>query len=304
MLVRALFLFLSRRRRLRRWVETSPWARRLTSRFIAGLELEDAIAVCRRLNQMGYLVTLDCLGEGVTSEEEALAARDAYLRALESIERLGLNSSVSLKLSQFGMDFSESLCYQHVEAVVKRAAEAKTSVEVDMESLPYVDRTLALVVRMHERYGNVRGVIQAYLRRSERDLEMLCEKGIPVRLCKGAYREPASVAYQRRREIRENFLRLARTLLERGVYPGFATHDELLIGRIIEYARAEGIPSDQYEFQMLYGVRRDLERNFLANGFRLRLYVPYGKAWFPYFMRRLGEHPSNLLLLLRNLYRR
>jgi len=304
MLVRTLFLFLSRRPRLRRWVETSPWARRLTSRFVAGLELEDAIAVCRRLNQMGYLVTLDCLGENVTSETEVRAARDAYLRALDRIEELGLVSTVSLKLSQFGLDVSESLCRRHVEAVVRRAATAGTFVEVDMESLPYVDRTLALVVGMHEKYQNVRGVIQAYLRRSRRDLEMLCDRGIPVRLCKGAYREPAAVAWQSRRQIRESFLELARILLDRGVYPGFATHDEFLIRHIVHYARQQGIPSDRYEFQMLYGVRRDLERRFLADGRRLRLYVPYGTAWFPYFMRRLGEHPSNLLLLLRNLYRR
>ncbi|MGB9605157.1 MAG: proline dehydrogenase family protein [Bryobacteraceae bacterium] len=303
MLVRALFLFLSRRRRLRRWVETSALARRLTSRFVAGQELEDAIAVCRRLNDAGYLVTLDCLGEGVTSAAEVVAARDAYLAALEGIQRLGLNATVSLKLSQFGMDFSESLCREHVEAVVARAAAMSTSVEVDMEALPYVDRTLALVVHMHERYGNVRGVIQAYLRRSQADLEMLCERGISVRLCKGAYREPARVAFTRRWQIRQNFLVLARILLDRGVYPGFATHDEFLIERILAYAREQGIPSERYEFQMLYGVRRDLERRFLSEGLRLRLYVPYGRAWFPYFMRRLGEHPSNLLLLLRNIFR-
>ncbi|MGC8791859.1 MAG: proline dehydrogenase family protein [Bryobacteraceae bacterium] len=284
-------------------METSALARRLTSRFVAGQELEDAIAVCRRLNDAGYLVTLDCLGEGVTSAAEVVAARDAYLAALEGIQRLGLNATVSLKLSQFGMDFSESLCREHVEAVVARAAAVSTSVEVDMEALPYVDRTLALVVHMHERYGNVRGVIQAYLRRSQADLEMLCERGIPVRLCKGAYREPARVAFTRRWQIRQNFLVLARILLDRGVYPGFATHDEFLIERILAYAREQGIPSERYEFQMLYGVRRDLERRFLSEGLRLRLYVPYGRAWFPYFMRRLGEHPSNLLLLLRNIFR-
>lgn len=303
MIVRSTLLFLSRRRKLRRWAESSALGRRLTGRFVAGLRLEDAIAVCRRLNRQGLLVTLDCLGENVTSAAEVEAARDAYLAALESIERLGLQATVSLKLSQFGLDFSEPLCYESVEAVVRRAGTVPTSVEVDMESLGYVDRTLALVVRMHEAYGNVRGVIQAYLRRSRGDLEMLCERGIPVRLCKGAYREPASVAYQTRAQIRENFLVLARLLLDRGVYPGFATHDEFLIRRIREYAREAGVPATGYEFQMLYGVRRDLERKFVEEGLRLRLYVPYGEAWYPYFMRRLAEHPSNLLLLLRNLFR-
>ncbi len=304
MLLRTALLFLSRNRTLRRWVETSALARRLTGRFIAGLHLEDAIAVCRRLNGVGLLVTLDCLGEEVTSVAEVEAASKAYHALLDSIERLGLRSTVSLKLSQFGLGFSERLCYDSVESVVRRAASVPTSVEVDMESLGYVDRTLALVVRMHEAHGNVRGVIQAYLKRSYDDLAMLCERGIPVRLCKGAYREPASVAYQTRAEIRGNFLRLARILLDRGVYPGFATHDEFLIRRIREYAREAGIPASRYEFQMLYGVRRDLERSFLEDGLRLRLYVPYGEAWYPYFMRRLAEHPANLLLLLKNLFRR
>lgn len=303
MLLRTVLLFLSQQRRLRRWVETSPLARRLTERFVAGLRLEDAIAVCRKLNGQGLLVTLDCLGENVTSTAEVEAARNSYLAALESIERLGLQATVSLKLSQFGLDFSETLCYESVEVVVRRAAAVPTSVEVDMESMPYVDRTLALVVRMHEGHGNVRGVIQAYLRRSRDDLEMLCERGIPVRLCKGAYREPASVAYQSRAEIRENYLALARVLLERGVYPGFATHDEYLIQRIRQCAREAGVPAKAYEFQMLYGVRRDLERKFVEDGLRLRLYVPYGEAWYPYFMRRLAEHPANLVLLLRNLFR-
>lgn len=275
----------------------------MTGRFIAGLRLEDAIAVCRRLNGMGVLVTLDCLGENVTSAAEVEAAREAYLAALGSIEQLGLRSTVSLKLSQFGLNFSEKLCYKSVESVVRRAAAVPTSVEVDMESLEYVDRTLALVVRMHEAHGHVRGVIQAYLRRSRDDLERLCERGIPVRLCKGAYREPAAVAYQSRMEIRENFLALARILLDRGVYPGFATHDEFLLQRIRESAREAGVPSAAYEFQMLYGVRRDLERQFVEDGLRLRLYVPYGEAWYPYFMRRLAEHPANLLLILRNLFR-
>ncbi|MCS7315613.1 MAG: proline dehydrogenase family protein [Bryobacterales bacterium] len=303
MLARTVLLFLSRRRRLRRWVETSALARRLTSRFVAGLKLDDALAVCRRLNELGLLVTLDCLGENVTSAAEVEAARNAYLAALDSIEELGLRATVSLKLSQFGLDFSEELCYRCVEEVVRRAAAVPTSVEVDMESLEYVDRTLALVVRMHQAHGNVRGVIQAYLRRSRDDLEMLCERGIPVRLCKGAYREPASVAYQTRAEIRASFLSLADLLLDRGVYPGFATHDEFLIGRIRQHAREAGVPATGYEFQMLYGVRRDLERKFLEDGLRLRLYVPYGEAWYPYFMRRLAEHPANLVLLLRNLFR-
>lgn len=301
MLLRSTLLWLSRRHWLRSWVENSPLARRLTSRFIAGRELEDAIAVCRRLNAMGILATLDHLGEHVRSEAEVVASQQAYLRALDGIRQMGLAATVSVKLSQFGMDLSESLCERSVTAVAEQAARVGTSVEVDMESLDYVDRTLRLVVRLHERFGNVRGVIQAYLRRSQADLERLCERGIPVRLCKGAYSEPPAVAYPTRRQVRENYLRLMRILLDRGVDPGFATHDELILEEIRRYARQQGIPSQRYEFQMLYGIRRDLERQLVAEGYRLRLYVPYGDAWFPYFMRRLAERPANLLFLLRNL---
>jgi len=303
MLIRRTLLWLSNRRALRRWVETSPVARRVTSRFIAGLQLQDALEVCRRLNAQGVLVTLDHLGEHVVSAEQVHASRQAYLEALGQIYELGLNSTVSVKLSQFGLDVSESLCYENVEAVVREAARVGTSVEIDMESLAYVDRTLALVRRLHARYGHVRGVIQAYLRRSREDLQLLCEAGVPVRLCKGAYSEPPSAAFTSRRQIRQNFLRLAEILLARGVYPGFATHDQWLIMEILRRARERGLAPDSYEFQMLYGIRRELGRRLVADGCRVRLYVPYGDAWYPYFMRRLGEHPSNLLLLLVNLVR-
>lgn len=303
MIMRRLLLFLSGHQRLRRWVETSPAARRVTARFIAGQRLEDAVSVCQRLNAAGMLVTLDHLGEHVTSAAEAAASREAYLQALERICMLGLRASISIKLSQFGLDISEALCNQEVEAVVRQAAHLGISVEVDMESREYVDRTLRLVLRMHQRYANVRGVIQAYLRRSLRDLEMLCEHGVPVRLCKGAYSEPASVAYTGRRQIRQNFLALMRLLMDRGVNPGFATHDELIVNEILRYARLKKIACDGYEFQMLYGIRRDLQSRLLAAGCRLRIYVPYGEAWYPYFMRRMAEHPQNFWLVLGALLR-
>ncbi len=303
MILRHVLLWLSRRPALRHWVESSPVSRRLTSRFIAGQRLEGAIAVSRRLNRMGLLVTLDYLGEQVGSRDLARASRDTYLEVLGEIQRLRLDATVSVKLSQFGLDISEALCHEHLEAVVSEAARLATSVEVDMESYDYVDRTLHLVVRMHEKHGNLRGVIQAYLRRSEGDLEMLCQRGIPVRLCKGAYSEPPARAFPRKSEVNWNFLRLARILLDRGIYPGFATHDERILAEIRRYAHQQGIPSDRYEFQMLYGIRRDLERRFLEDGYRLRLYVPFGEAWYPYFMRRLAERPANLLFLLKNLVR-
>lgn len=249
------------------------------------------------------MITLDRLGENVSSLEEAEASRDGYIGALRRITDLGLEGSVSIKLTQFGLDLSEEACGNNAGRLVEEARKLGKVVEIDMESSDYVDRTLRLVLGLHESFGNVRSVIQAYLHRSEKDVERLCDLGVPVRLCKGAYREPASVAFRRKREVDRNYLRLMKILLERGKYPALATHDEGLIGEAQRFAAASGIGKERFEFQMLYGIRRDLERRFVEDGHRLRLYVPYGQAWYPYFMRRLAERPANLLFLMRNLVR-
>jgi len=301
MILRSLLLFLSEQKQFRRWVETSRLARPLTSRFIAGHTLEEALAVCARLDQDGALTSLDRLGESVTSPGEVEASRDGYLEAVAWTTALGLPVSFSVKLTLFGLDLSEEICRRNVAPVVQAAKQHGKVVEVDMESSAHVDRTLRLVVDLHEKYGNVRGVIQAYLYRSAEDLAMLCERRIPVRLCKGAYLEAATIAYPSKRAVRENYARLMKILLERGVYPGFATHDEKLIGLAKRLAHERGIGPEGFEFQMLHGIRRDLEKQFLAEGYRLRLYVPYGEHWYPYFMRRLAERPANLRFLLRNL---
>ena len=301
MILRSLLLFLSEQKQFRRWVETSRLARPLTSRFIAGHTLEEALAVCARLDQDGALTSLDRLGESVTSPGEVEASRDGYLEAVAWTTALGLPVSFSVKLTLFGLDLSEEICRRNVAPVVQAAKQHGKVVEVDMESSAHVDRTLRLVVDLHEKYGNVRGVIQAYLYRSAEDLAMLCERRIPVRLCKGAYLEAATIAYPSKRAVRENYARLMKILLERGVYPGFATHDEKLIGLAKRLAHERGIGPEGFEFQMLHGIRRDLEKQFLAEGCRLRLYVPYGEHWYPYFMRRLAERPANLRFLLRNL---
>jgi proline dehydrogenase len=301
MILRSLLLFLSDQKQLRRWVETSPLARPLTSRFIAGHTLDEAVAVCTRLHQEGVLATLDHLGEGVASPGEAEASRDGYLEALERVASLGLPASLSIKLTHFGLDVSEEACRRNVEQLVREAKRLGKVIEVDMESSAHVDRTLRLVMELHQAYGNVRGVIQAYLYRSDQDAVMLCERRIPIRLCKGAYREPASIAYPSKRAVNASYARLLETLLERGVCPAFATHDEKLIHLAKRLARQRGIPPEGFEFQMLYGIRRDLEKRLAAEGYRLRLYVPYGEHWYPYFMRRLAERPANLLFLLRNL---
>lgn len=304
MLLRGALLFLSRRKSLRAWVETSRFARKLTRRFVAGETLEEGLAVCARLNQEGILATLDHLGENVTSIEEGARTRDAYLAALDAIAERRLQSTVSIKLTHFGLDFSEAICRRYVEAVVARAKAAGNAVEIDMESAGYVDRTLALVADAHNDAGCVRAVIQAYLRRSEKDVRDLCRRRTPVRLCKGAYKEPPQIAFPSKRDVDANYVRLAGILLDEGVKPAFATHDERIIAEVIRRIRDRGMAPEGFEFQMLYGIRKSLQRELVREGFRVRLYVPYGVAWYPYFMRRLAERPANLLFLLRNVFRR
>ncbi len=303
MILRSSLLFLSRRKALRHWMETSALVRPLTARFVAGQTLEEALGVCGRLQRDGIMITLDRLGENVTSLEEAEASRDGYIEALRRITDLGLEGSVSIKLTQFGLDLSEEACLSNAGRLAQEARKLGKVVEIDMESSDYVDRTLRVVAEMHKSSGNVRSVIQAYLHRSGEDVERLCSLEVPVRLCKGAYREPASVAFHRKSDVDRNYVRLMKILLERGNYPALATHDQRIIGEAQRFAAASGIGKDRFEFQMLYGIRRDLERRFVAEGYRLRLYVPYGQAWYPYFMRRLAERPANLLFLMRNLVR-
>jgi len=284
-------------------MENSPITARLTQRFVAGSSLEDALAVCRKLNEERIMVTLDHLGESVRSSSGAEAYRDAYVEALRRVEELGLAATISVKLTQLGLEISEALCRQNVEPLVQLARRTGNRVEIDMEASPLVDRTLAIVEEMHLKYGCVRGVIQAYLRRSEGDLLRLCELGAPVRLCKGAYKEPSEMAFPRKRDVNRNYVRLARALLEKGREPALATHDPKMIAAALDYARQLKLPAESFEFQMLYGIRRDLQSALVRQGFRLRLYVPYGNAWYPYFMRRLAERPANLLFLLRHLFR-
>jgi proline dehydrogenase len=304
LVVRPVFLFLSRLTWLRSWLETSSTARRLASRFVAGETLEDALVVGRRLKAEGIALTLDRLGESVTSLDEAAAARDEYLRALETIEQSGTEPNVSLKLTQFGLDLSGDACRANVERLVRRAAQIDGFVRIDMESSGYVDRTLSLVTDLYARHRAVGTVIQAYLYRAQADVENLCDIGIRVRLCKGAYLESASVAFPRKADVDRNYVTLMKILLERGNYPAIATHDERMIAETKAFAAARNVPRESFEFQMLYGIRRDLQRRLVAEGYRLRLYVPFGKAWYPYYMRRLAERPANVLFILRNLFRR
>ena len=303
MLTRDFFLFLSRQASIRKWVETSDSLKNVTRRFVAGETLEEELAVCAALQQEGIFSSLDHLGESVTSAQEAEASRDAYLNALDQIAGRGLPSTISLKLTQMGLDFSEDACLENVRTLVQRAKPAATRIEIDMESTAYTDRTLKVVEQLADECGCIRAVIQAYLFRSEADVERMNLLGIPVRLCKGAYHEPHSAAFADKREVDRNYLKLMKTLLDRGTYPAIATHDEDIQNEAQRYRRERGFGADKFEFQMLYGVRRDLQRRLVSEGYRVRVYVPYGTAWYPYFMRRLAERPANAMFLLRNYFK-
>jgi proline dehydrogenase len=302
--LRGTILYLSRHKSLRRWVETSPLARRVSSRFIAGKSLEDALAACRKLRREGVSATLDYLGENVTSLDEAAACRDVCLRILHAMEEAGLEPNVSLKLTQFGLELSEAACEENVGALVKTAAAIGGFVRIDMESSQFTDRTLGMVTRLHAQSGACGTVVQAYLRRSAEDIRHMEREGIRVRLCKGAYLERPEVALPKKSEVDRNYLELARSLLTNGEYPAIATHDWHIIQAVEEFAASQGIARDRFEFQMLYGIRRDEQRRLVKQGYRLRVYVPFGEAWYPYFMRRLAERPANLLFFARQLVSR
>jgi proline dehydrogenase len=303
-MLRSTLLLLSGQTWLRHWMETSSASRRFTSRFIAGRTLEEALRVASHLAADGILSSLDFLGENVTSIDEAAASRDSYLKALDGIAGGHLPATVSIKLTQFGLNLSEQICLNNVATLVERAKRLGTRVEIDMESAGYADRTLAVVSEIHHRFGgHVRAVVQAYLHRSEQDVVCLSEQRIPVRLCKGAYRETAEVAFQQKNEVDRNYLLLMKMLLETGEYPAIASHDEAILNECLSYVREKQIAPERFEFQMLYGIRRDLQRKLTQGGFRLRSYVPYGDAWYPYFMRRLAERPANLLFVAKNVLR-
>jgi proline dehydrogenase len=300
-MMRAVFLYLSRRPALRKWMEAWPPSHKVTRRFVAGDTLEEALAVCERLQAEDVFSTLDHLGENVRTIEEASASCDAYVSALEQIGSRKLSSTIAIKLTQFGLDLSSAACLENVRRLEAKAKTAGSRVEIDMESSAYTERTLAMAIQAGSECGCVRVCVQAYLHRSAGDVERLNAAAVPVRLVKGAYREPPSAAFPRKQDVDANYIALVKVLLDHGVYPAIATHDEKIIQEALEYVQGRGIRKDSFEFQMLYGIRRDLQRKLIEQGFRLRLYVPYGTEWYPYFMRRLAERPANLWFVLKNL---
>ena len=308
-LMRDLFLALSHSQRLRAMTLQFGPVRKMARRFVAGETLDEAVAAVQALNRQGLLATLDYLGENVTGETEARDATNEILDLLEAIESNGIQSGVSIKLTQLGLDLHPVLAIDNLQRIAARAAEAGRFVRIDMESFDYVQPTLDLFEGLWDRYRNVGVVIQSYLYRSADDVARLVRLGASVRLVKGAYDEPPDVAYPDKAGTDANFVRLMEQLFDdqaraNGVFPAIATHDTQLIDWAVDHTRRQGISQDRFEFQMLYGIRTGLQRQLAADGYRVRAYVPYGGQWYPYFMRRLAERPANVLFLMRNLLRR
>ena len=305
-LTRSFFLSLSRSDRLRDTATRLGPVRKMVRRFIAGETLDEAISAVQVLNRQGLLATLDHLGENVTGETEARDATSGVLDLLEAIESSGIQSGVSVKLTQLGMELNPALAAENLERILTRAAEAQRFVRIDMEGFEYVQQTLDLFEVLWARHRNVGVVIQSYLHRSAGDVARLVQLGAPVRLVKGAYDEPPDVAFADKADTDASYLQLVKQLLGQeaqanGVFPAIATHDTRLIDETKEHVRRQGIAPDRFEFQMLYGIRPGLQQALAAEGYRVRAYVPYGRQWYPYFMRRLAERPANVTFLLRNL---
>jgi proline dehydrogenase len=307
-MLRTFFVRLSENSSLRHFAERSSLGRRLSDRFVAGTEIADAVRATQAVNRAGMSVSIDNLGENVTNPEEARNSAQLYVQILDAITSNQLNANISLKLTHMGLDVDEKLARDIVTGLVAKAASMNPPgfVRVDMEGSPYTQRTLDFVHELHRMPGNANSVgtvIQAYLKRSESDIEKLLAERIRIRLCKGAYKEAADIAFPAKSDVDANYVKLMKTLMKSGIYHGLATHDENIIRQAEAFAIKEKLSPDSFEFQMLYGIRRDLQQALVRRGWRMRVYIPFGTEWYPYFMRRLGERPANVFFIARNLLR-
>jgi proline dehydrogenase len=303
---KAFFYALSRSALLKRVASHYGLAtsRSFASRFIAGETIEHAIETARTLQAQGLLITLDYLGESVKTLEEATVATREYVRLMDIIVAAGIERNISLKLTQLGIDVDRATCVDNLRRILEPASRCDFFVRIDMENSAYTARTLEIFETLWEQgYRNVGVALQSYLYRTERDVRRMNDLGARVRLVKGAYKEPPSVAYQKKDDVRASFIKLARLLLDHGSYPAIATHDPDAIDRVCTHAKERAIPPERFEFQLLYGIRRDLQLSLVRQGQRVRVYVPFGREWFPYFMRRLGERPANVAFVIRSLVR-
>jgi proline dehydrogenase len=302
-MLRTLLLALAKSSRIRRWITANGTARRWARRFVPGEEIGLAVAAARVCNRDGMAVSLDHLGENVFTTEDAERACASYIDILDQIAAENIDSNVSLKLTHLGLDLGEEFCAEQLRKVTSRATELRNFVRVDMESSEYTDRTLRIVKQALAETGAVGTVIQSCLRRSEQDIHDLITAGCRVRLVKGAYKEPSRIAFPHKKDVDANYVKLMKMLLPSGIYHALATHDPNMIDETIRFAGEQGITKDKFEFQMLYGIRTDLQNRLVRQGYHVRVYIPFGRDWFPYFMRRLAERPANLLFFAKNLFR-
>jgi proline dehydrogenase len=313
--LRSFFIALSQNKNLRSFSERSSMGRKMSGRFVAGMSVDDVLAACGRVNQEGIAATLDSLGESVTTEAEAQKSADIYHQLLDAIQARKLNANVSVKLSQVGMDFDPALAERIVGEMVEHAAAAKSFVRIDMEGSPYTEATIAMTERLHAKFpGSVGTVLQAYLFRTDTDSERLLGQGIRIRLCKGAYKEGPEIAFAAKADVDANYVNIMKRMVTycnphpgplhgKGVFCGIATHDEVIVDQMRAFVNDNKIDKHAFEFQMLYGVRRDLQRRLVAEGYGVRVYIPFGPEWYPYFMRRLAERPANVLFLAKNFFK-
>lgn len=305
-MLRSAFITLSQNSALRRFSEDSTLGRKMSSRFVAGTHIEEVLDAAEHLNAHGIAATLDSLGENVHTPDEARRSADIYHHLLDAIRERKLNANVSVKLTQMGMDLDPALAEGIVRDLTQHAGAVDSFLRVDMEGAAYTQATIDIVRRVHNEAGNrgrVGVVIQAYLYRSQADIQGLLQDRIRIRLCKGAYKEPPDLAFPEKADVDRNFIKLAEILVASGVYHGIATHDEAMIDATKRFVRERGIAPSTFEFQMLYGVRRDLQKSLVDEGYNIRVYIPFGTEWYPYFMRRLAERPANVLFLAKNFLR-
>jgi proline dehydrogenase len=303
-MLKGTLLYLAHNSTMRNFVMHNRATRAVSRRFVAGEVVEDAIEATRALNKENMHVSLDHLGENVSDAKEAMSAAQDYIAILDCVKQASVDANISIKLTALGLDISQELCEQNVCRILEHAQQVPIFVRIDMEGSAYTEQTVDITLRMHKQYEHVGTVIQSCMHSSKKDVEQLIAQGVRVRLVKGAYKEPKMVAFQQKSEVDHNFIRLMTMLLQRGNYPAIATHDEAIINATCKFARDNGISKSAFEFQMLYGIRRDLQEKLVNQGYNMRIYVPYGSQWYPYLMRRMAERPANLLFVMSNAIRR
>src|SRR5947209_3169356 len=304
MMLKGTLLYLAQNKAVHDFVVHNRATRGVSRGFVAGETLNEAIEATRALNKRGMHVSLDHLGENVSDAKEATSAAQDYINILDRIKQAGVDANISIKLTALGLDIAQELCEQNLIRILERAQQFPIFVRIDMEGSAYTEQTVDITLRMHERFEHVGTVIQSCMYRSKKDTEQLIAQGVRVRLVKGAYKEPKTLAFQNKSDVDHNYVQLLTMLLQHGNYPAIATHDEAIINATCKFARDNGISKTAFEFQMLYGIRRDLQEKLVSQGYNVRIYVPYGSQWYPYLVRRLAERPANLLFVVSNADRR